>query len=290
MKNIDEKVVEGFGEEWERYDHANMPRNVLEGIFNSYFSIFPWEAIPENAVGFDMGCGSGRWARFVAPRVGILHCIDPSTKALAVARRNLKDFENCRFHLAGTHDNPIPDGSASFGYSLGVLHHVPETLEALKSCTAKLKPGAPFLIYLYYAFDNRPAWFRIFWSLSDSLRKIVSKMPFSLRSGFSRMIAFFIYLPIARCSLILEKLGIDVDVLPLSFYRHQPFYVMCNDALDRFGTLLEHRFTKIQIQQMMEKAGLENIRFKMDAPYWCAVGNKICAESLDSKVIKDILS
>lgn len=42
--------------------------------------------------------------------------------------------------------------------------------------------------------------------------------------------------------------------------------------------------------QIMEKANLENIRFKMDAPYWCAAGNKICAESLDSKVIKDILS
>ncbi len=35
-----------------------------------------------------MGCGSGRWARWVAPKVGRLHCIDPSI-AIDVARKNL---------------------------------------------------------------------------------------------------------------------------------------------------------------------------------------------------------
>ena len=35
-------------------------------------------------MGFDMDCGSGRWAKLMAPRVGHLDCIDPST-ALEVA-------------------------------------------------------------------------------------------------------------------------------------------------------------------------------------------------------------
>ena len=29
-----------------------------------------------------MGCGSGRWAQFVADKVHILNCIDPSEKLL----------------------------------------------------------------------------------------------------------------------------------------------------------------------------------------------------------------
>lgn len=29
-------------------------------------------------IGFDLGCGSGRWAFFVAPKVAKLHCIDRS--------------------------------------------------------------------------------------------------------------------------------------------------------------------------------------------------------------------
>ena len=37
-----------------------------------------------------MGCGSGRWASLVAPRVGHLNCIDPSS-AIDVAKRIVKD-------------------------------------------------------------------------------------------------------------------------------------------------------------------------------------------------------
>ena len=49
---------------------------------------------------------------------------------------------------------------------------------------------------------------------------------------------------------------------------------MRTDALDRFGTQLEQRFTKKQILEMMELAGLERINFSDAVPYWCAVGYK----------------
>src|SRR5690606_41790929 len=65
-----------------------------------YFSIFPWSQLPSNAVGFDLGCGSGRWAKLVAPKVGTLHLIDPSS-ALTVAKRNLLQMNNCVFHQSG---------------------------------------------------------------------------------------------------------------------------------------------------------------------------------------------
>jgi hypothetical protein len=49
---------------------------------------------------------------------------------------------------------------------------------------------------------------------------------------------------------------------------------MRTDSRDRFGTPLEQRFTKAQITQMMEQAGLVDIVFSMRAPFWCAVGRK----------------
>ena len=49
---------------------------------------------------------------------------------------------------------------------------------------------------------------------------------------------------------------------------------MRTDALDRFGTALEQRFTRQQIQVMMEAAGLERIQFSDLMPFWCAVGFK----------------
>ena len=49
---------------------------------------------------------------------------------------------------------------------------------------------------------------------------------------------------------------------------------MKTDALDRFGTRLEHRFTKDEIYRMMDKAGLTEIKFSDKIPYWVAVGIK----------------
>jgi SAM-dependent methyltransferase len=161
-----------------------------------------------------------------------------------------------------------------FGYSLGVLHHVPDTEAGLRACVNVLKPGAPFLLYLYYAFDNRPWWFRLLWRISDVGRQFISRSPVGLRYAISQMIAGIVYYPLARLSLLLERFGVNVDCIPLSSYRSQSFYVMRTDTLDRFGTKLEQRFTAAQIRRMMERAGLERITFSDSVPFWCAVGFK----------------
>jgi SAM-dependent methyltransferase len=269
--NVDRKTVEGFGDEWERFDQSELPEQEQRTIFESYFSVFPWHRLPMNAEGFDLGCGSGRWAKLVAPRVTRLHCIDPSV-ALNVARKNLAQFTNCTFHSAAVDGIPIKDGSMDFGYSLGVLHHVPDTQAGIEACVKKLKPGAPFLVYLYYAFDNRPWWFRAIWRLSDVLRAMVSRFPHGLRYFSSQVLAFLVYFPLARLSWVFEKTGLNVSDLPLSAYRNLSFYTMRTDALDRFGTRLEQRFSREQIRLMMEESGLEQIVFSENEPFWCAVG------------------
>jgi ubiquinone/menaquinone biosynthesis C-methylase UbiE len=269
--NIDEPTVKGFGDEWERFDQANLSSEERQKVFNSYFSVFPWQKLTLDSVGFDLGCGSGRWAKLMAPLVGRLHCIDPSS-AIEVAKRNLADNLNCEFHSANVDAIPLSDGSMDFGYSLGVLHHIPDTLSALTTWVKKLKPGAPFLVYLYYAFDNRPRWFRGIWKLSEVMRQSVSRLPYGLRYFVSQVIAGIIYLPFAKTACLLDKLGLDVSNIPLSAYRHLTFYSMRTDALDRFGTRLEQRFTKGQIRKMMAKAGLKDIIFSNEVPYWCAVG------------------
>jgi len=270
--NLDRKVVEGFGEEWSTFDQSDLSQSDRKDMFDAYFSIFPWQVLPERAVGFDIGCGSGRWAILVAPRVGELHCVDPSPAALDVAKANLKDHPNCRFHIAGVANMPLDDGSADFGYALGVLHHIPDTETGIKSCVSKLKKGAPFLLYLYYRFDNRPWWFRLVWRISEIGRSLISRAPYPVKYIVSQGIAVTVYLPLSRFSLLLERLGLDVDSFPLSFYRNKGFYVLRTDALDRFGTKLEKRFTKDEIRRMMERAGLEKIVFSDYAPYWCALG------------------
>lgn len=272
--NYDPRVVEGFGSEWQRFDQQSMSEGEARDLFGRYFGIFPWPALPEGARGFDAGCGSGRWARFVAPRVGRLHCVDASADALQVAAKTLSAFSNCEFHVATLESMPLADRAFDFGYSLGVLHHVPDTHSALRACVRKLKPGAPFLVYLYYAFDNRPAWFRLIWKVSDTFRRLLSRCPFRMKGIICDLCAVSVYWPLARIAKVAERMGRSVDNFPLSAYRNQSFYVMRTDALDRFGTRLEKRFTQAEIRQMMEQAGLGNITFHIGPPYWVAVGTR----------------
>ncbi len=268
------KTIAGFGDEWERFDQSDLTKAESEAIFAQYFSVFPWDQLPPDATGFDVGCGSGRWAVHVAPRIGsgTLHCIDPSV-ALDVARKNLADHQNCEFHGEGVSEMSLAAQSMDFGYSLGVLHHIPDTAAGIRACVEKLKPGAPFLVYLYYAFDNRPAWFRTIWKLSDAARRIISRLPHRARYAVSQVIAFGVYLPLSRIAALGERLGRNVDSFPLSAYRNRSVYVLRTDALDRFGTSLERRFTRNEIESMMAAAGLERITFRTeDTPFWCAVG------------------
>lgn len=274
MSNIDLKTVQGFGEEWDAYDQSALAGDELATLFDWYFRIFPWDTLPADAEGFDLGCGSGRWAAVVAPRVGTLHCIDPAAQALAVARRRLAEHTNVRFHEAGVDDIPLADGSQDFGYSLGVLHHIPDTLAALKACTAKLKPGAPFLLYLYYRFDNQPAWFRALWQASDVARRGIARLPFPARKAVTSAIAAGVYLPLARSAKLAAKAGVPVGAWPLGGYRDTSFYTMRTDALDRFGTRLEQRFTRAEIAAMMQAAGLRDVRFSETIPFWVACGRK----------------
>ena len=84
--NLDPATVADFGREWLRFDQSGLGAAEARAMFEAYFAVFPWQELPAGAVGFDAGCGSGRWAALMAPRVGQLHCIDASEAALSAAR------------------------------------------------------------------------------------------------------------------------------------------------------------------------------------------------------------
>ena len=176
MQKIDKDIIAGFGDEWTRFDQGDVSEDELNAIFMNYFSVYPWDSLPKEAVGFDLGCGTGRWANFVAPKVGTLHCIDPSS-AIEVARKNLKEHSNILFQKNTVFSMNLEHESMDFGYSLGVLHHISDTERGLRECVLRLKKGSPLLLYLYYAFDNRSQSFKFIWKVSNIFRLIISRLP-----------------------------------------------------------------------------------------------------------------
>ncbi len=265
-------MIDGFGDEWTRFDQTRMTVEERLAAFEGYFEVFPWNDLPTEAEGFDLGAGSGRWAAHVAPRVGILHCVEPS-EAIEVARRNLSTHENIVFHQRTAARLPFEPESMDFGYSLGVLHHVEDAERALQAAVRALKPGAPFLVYLYYAFDNRPQWFRAVWQASDLVRAVISRQPREIRHVICDGLAASVYYPLARGAAFAERCGLQVDHWPLSAYRNRSFYMMRTDSLDRFGTRLEKRYTREEMETLLRNAGLTDIRF-CSSVFWCAVGTR----------------
>ncbi|HLG42626.1 MAG TPA: SAM-dependent methyltransferase, partial [Planctomycetota bacterium] len=124
-----------------------------------------------------------------------------------------------------------------------------------------------------------PAWFRAVWKLADSVRRILLRLPDPLRLEACDGIALTAYWPLARTARWLERVGIRAVHFPLYNYRSVSLYTLRTDALDRFGTRLEHRFTADDIRSLMLEAGLERIEFSPGPVYWCAIGyRKPCSE------------
>ncbi|SVE03629.1 uncharacterized protein METZ01_LOCUS456483, partial [marine metagenome] len=106
------------------------------------------------------------------------------------------------------------------------------------------------------------------------VRVVVSRFPSKVRSLVADVVAAVIYWPLAKFSRLVEKVGGDPSLVPLFQYRHRSFFVTRNDALDRFGTRLEKRYSKEGVRQLLEGAGFEKVVFSEDPPWWVAVARR----------------
>ena len=257
------------------FNHNNIAENDQIKIFNDYFKIFPWEEIDKNkSTGIDIGCGSGRWSKFVADNTKELILLDPSVQALDVAKKNLNKKKNIKFLNQSVGEINLQDKSIDFAYSLGVFQHIPDIKSALKEINRILKPNAPFLVYLYYSFDNKPKFYKFMWMLTNPIRYIISKLPFKIKLIITFLIAIFVYFPFARISKLLKFLKLPYQNIPMWQYADLSFYIMKTDALDRFGTKVEKRYSKKQILEILENCNFKDIKFSDSPPYWCVLAKK----------------
>lgn len=239
-------------------------------MWQAYIRFFPWDKLPDGAIGFDMGVGFGRWARLVAPSARHRRrCPGAGGGAAELGRAG-----HVSFHHATTDSVALPEGSCDFGYSLGVLHHIPDTEAAMADCVRLLRPGAPFLVYPYYRFDNRPGWFRAIWRAIDLTRREIYRLPPALRAFATDLITALVYWPLSRMARLIATAGASPSSLPLSHYRNSSFATLRADSRDRFGTPLEQRFTRAEIAAMMKRNSLTNLVFSEAEPNWVALGRK----------------
>src|SRR5690606_7775596 len=83
--NIDLKTVESFGEEWEKFN--SFSDEEIKNAGDQYFDIVDNKIINKNSVVLDLGCGSGRWTKYISDKVKFVEAVDPSKAIYYAANR-----------------------------------------------------------------------------------------------------------------------------------------------------------------------------------------------------------
>jgi len=273
--NIDKGTIESFGDEWLKFNEFTEDEISIAG--NQYFDIVNESLLNKNSVVLDLGCGSGRWTKFIANKVKLVESVDPSTAVFSAVKLNFYE-PNVRVTQASVSNLPFSNGSFNFIICLGVLHHIPDTQLALIDAVKKLKTGGSILLYLYYSIDDRGFLYQLMFKFSTVFRIVISKMPKAIKKFTCDIISIFIYYPlifIPKLFYLIFGKKYWINKMPLSYYADKSFHIIRNDALDRFGTPLEQRFSKPEITKMMKNAGLSNINFSENQPFWHMIGTKL---------------
>lgn len=265
------KIQETFGYEWEHFD-AMLPE--YEAAVRTYFKPVP-DQLLEGALVLDAGCGMGRWARYVGEQpIRRLYAIDFS-RAIDRAATTLRGWDNTHCIQADIRHLPFRPQTFDFIYSLGVLHHLVNPDEGMGSLVGRLKSDGALLVYLYYALDNRPAFFRWLLRAVTAVRQITSRLPKPIMHRLAMLIAIGVYWPLARTAGGLERLGLSriARQMPLHEYHRYSFSYMRTDAFDRFATPIEKRYSRKQIRVWLARYGLEPT-FSDVAPFWSVLARR----------------
>jgi 2-polyprenyl-3-methyl-5-hydroxy-6-metoxy-1,4-benzoquinol methylase len=97
----------------------------------------------------DAGCGMGRFSEVVA-RWGAAKvvAIDLSG-SVGAAYENLAAYESVTVVQADLQSPPLEEGSFDIVFSIGVLHHTPDTRRAFLNLAHYVKPGGIYSVWVY---------------------------------------------------------------------------------------------------------------------------------------------
>ncbi len=168
-----DKYVDSFSFEWNKFYDVQM--DILNNTDESE-KTFLWKTgwKPEDLKGklvLDVGVGAGRFAdiasRWGAEVVGI-----DLSFAVDAAYKNIGKRENVHIIQADIFNLPLKKGIFDHMYSIGVLHHTPDTRQAFKTVVPLLRKGGQFAVFLY--------GYGPYHYFSDLWRKITTRLPIKL--------------------------------------------------------------------------------------------------------------
>ncbi|MEW6543814.1 MAG: class I SAM-dependent methyltransferase [Nitrospirota bacterium] len=248
-----------FGAEWKCYD-GMLPD--YERQFAGYFDLVPFEALKQARV-CDLGCGMGRWSYLLKRRCRELVLVD-FCDAIFQARRLLDDAP-ALFFRGDIRTLPFRRHFADFALCVGVLHHLPEDmLQALR----RIAHYAPWwLVFVYYALDNRPRYFTWLLRIVSLIRLRLSRLHSpKARAVLAAGLAGAVYLPLRAARNVARPFGLGRYVPLADIYEEASWPFLCHAAYDRFFTPIEQRVRRPEIFSLRDT--FAEVQVSDLPPYW----------------------
>jgi SAM-dependent methyltransferase len=174
------RTAAAFGFEWQHFaeQHPEYEAQFLDWLEPIGPDFFRGKRV------LDAGCGTGRHAYFAAKyEAGEVVGLDLS-EAVETARRVLSPFENAEVVQGDLLRPPLRTAAEGGGfdlvYSIGVLHHLPDPYEGLRSLLRFVRPGGTIAVWVY-GYENN-GFVR---NAIEPLRRVSTKVPPPLLRGLA---------------------------------------------------------------------------------------------------------
>ena len=145
-----------FSDKWRRFKNYGHEAAHQEFLFGWYCKKLGMNNVEELKAFYraksrilEVGPGSGFNTKFMAENCpGSVFALDVSDAAFTTFG-NTRHLPNCNVVQADLMQAPFADNTFDFIIADGVLHHTPNTRDAVRALYAKVKPGGQFFFYVY---------------------------------------------------------------------------------------------------------------------------------------------
>ena len=242
---------ESFGHEWTSYQVQRRAED------NAYFAAktgIPVAGLDDQLT-LDAGCGSGRYVRVAAEAGATVIGVDLSM-AVETAAAVTAHLPNAHIVQGDIFNLPFAPATFDLIYSIGVLHHTPNTHEAFDRLPLLLKPGGELAVWLY------PRWPAPVEAYNKLLRGITTRMSLDTLQRLSRWLE-----PVGLLKLQLltgphlwqRGSGQLLRGLTIGVSYHPDRDLRICDTFDWFSPPYQWHHTDEEVEGWFKEAGLTDI-------------------------------
>jgi SAM-dependent methyltransferase/uncharacterized protein YbaR (Trm112 family) len=256
-----------FAYEWEKF--SEMIKEWKEN-FDFYFQPLKNTDYLKDKIILEVGCGKGRHTFYASKLAKEIVAVDLG-KAVDVAFLNNKNLSNIYFVQADIYNLPFKNNFFDLVFSIGVLHHLPTPEQGFRKLVNVLKNSGDILIYVYHSFEKGTFKYYLL-KCANFFRQFTTKISHKILYALCYPVAFLTFL----IFILPQKIFFGrrkKSNWPFAGYVGYPFSVILNDTFDRFSAPIENRYSKEEILQWYQRAGLKDIKI-LGGSGWRLLGNK----------------